>query len=79
MVLFSVLEDVKNGTVRPVAIVFEKLRDQTSTKVRTRCSILALVSVLEIALAQSLEVFADSGIRASESRDGGYLCGRISC
>jgi len=68
------LEDVKNGAIRPVAIVFEKLRDQTSTNVRTRCSVLALVSVLGIALAQSLEVSADSGIHAIESRDGGYLC-----
>jgi len=69
------LEDCKNGAVRPVAILFEERRDQTSTKVGTKSSVLALVSVLEIALAQSLEVSADSGIHAIESRDGGYLCG----
>jgi hypothetical protein len=46
MVLLSALGYVKNLTIRPVAIVFEKRRDQTSTKVRTTCSILAIVSVL---------------------------------
>jgi hypothetical protein len=35
--------------------------------------VLALVSVLEIALAQSFEVPADSGLHAIESRDGGCL------